>query len=292
MPDMLARVGVAGAAAGGRWPPSAARKTCRSSDRLALPSLARVHPVAQRPLTPSRSSSDRPSRSSSSDDSSGHSADEVALFGAGGDDPYGRALRRGGADLRLVGAATERVRTARFLRRADATDLGVLDRARGALLDVGCGPARMVAAAIERGLPALGVDTSAAAVRLARDAGLPVLHRSVFDPLGGRRFATVLLLDGNVGIGGAPAALLARCGRLLATGGNLLVEVDRDPRLHRSFLAVLTDDRGGSSAAFPWAELGLDAVIAEAAGSGLEPAASWDEEGRTFVELQRRTLHG
>lgn len=216
--------------------------------------------------------------------------DRTAPFGAGGDDPYGRSLRRGGSDLRLLGATTETIRTARFVQRADATDLGVLGRARGAVLDVGCGPARMVAAAIGLGLPALGVDTSPVAVRIARDAGLPVLCRSVFDVLpGDHRFATVLLLDGNVGIGGDAAALLERCGHLLAIGGNLLVEVDRDPAMNRSFHGVLTDDRGGRSGAFPWAELGLHAVTASASEADLEPVTTWSDRGRTFVELQRST---
>ena len=40
------------------------------------------------------------------------------------------------------------------------------------------------------------------------------------------RWRTALLLDGNVGIGGAPVALLRRTRELLAPGGAALVELD------------------------------------------------------------------
>ena len=40
------------------------------------------------------------------------------------------------------------------------------------------------------------------------------------------RWRTTLLLDGNIGIGGAPVALLRRAGELLAPGGATLVELD------------------------------------------------------------------
>src|ERR1700676_4536689 len=67
------------------------------------------------------------------------------------------------------------------------------------VLDVGCGPGRMVAALGGRGIPALGVDPAPAAVALTRRRGAPALQRSVFDRLPGEgRWGTVLLLDGNI----------------------------------------------------------------------------------------------
>ena len=71
---------------------------------------------------------------------------------------------------------------------------------------------------------------------LARDKGAPVLERSVFDRIPGvGRWATALLLDGNLGIGADPIALLARVFTLLRPGGEVLVETLRpvnaiDPR--------------------------------------------------------------
>ena len=216
----------------------------------------------------------------------------VPTFGAGGHEPYARALRDGTAVLTLSDvhptAQPVRVPVGRFTAPADAVDLRVLDRARGPVLDVGCGPGRMVAAALRSGLPALGVDVSRTAVRLARAAGLPVLRRSVFEPLPvGPGFGTVLLLDGNVGIGGSPGRLLARCGELLAPGGTLVAEVDGDPDVDRSFIGVLRADDGGSSDPFPWAQVGHAALARHACAVGLTVVRGWSDGGRRFAELAR-----
>ena len=51
--------------------------------------------------------------------------------------------------------------------------------------------------------------------------------RSVFQPVPGEGgWDTVLLADGNIGIGGDPVALLTRCRELLAPAGRVLVELD------------------------------------------------------------------
>ena len=56
-----------------------------------------------------------------------------------------------------------------------------------------------------------------------------MLQRSVFDRLPGeRRWGTVLLLDGNIGIGGDPVRLLRRCADLVRPRGQVLAEVGRD----------------------------------------------------------------
>lgn len=213
-------------------------------------------------------------------------------FGAGGHEPYARALQEGTTVLELSDVEhaerTVRVPVGRFTEPADAVDLRVLAGARGPVLDVGCGPGRMVAAALWAGLPALGVDVSPTAVRIAHAAGLPVLRRSVFAPLpDDHRFATVLLLDGNVGIGGSPGRLLSRCRQLLAPGGTVVVEVDVDPHADQAFTAVLRAHDGGSSAVFPWARVGRTCLARHAGRAGLRAQRTWTDGGRTFAELGR-----
>jgi Methyltransferase domain len=107
-----------------------------------------------------------------------------------------------------------------------AGDATLLDRCVGSVLDVGCGPGRLTAALNTRGNRALGIDTSAAAVRLARRRGANAVRRDVFDPVPGNgRWRHVLLADGNIGIGGDPLRLLRRCRELLEPGGHLHAEV-------------------------------------------------------------------
>ena len=66
------------------------------------------------------------------------------------------------------------------------------------------------------GQPALGIDISAEAVRQARRRGAPAMCRDVFEPVpGAGRWRTVLLADGNIGIGGDPAASCAAAVELL-----------------------------------------------------------------------------
>jgi SAM-dependent methyltransferase len=106
-------------------------------------------------------------------------------------------------------------------------DNTVLGLCVGPTIDLGCGPGRLVARLVERGVPALGVDQSATAVGLARRNGAPALLRDLFQPLPGTgRWHTVLLADGNVGLGGDPWRVLRRAGELLRRGGSCVVEFD------------------------------------------------------------------
>ncbi|WES65355.1 methyltransferase domain-containing protein [Microbacter sp. GSS18] len=183
-------------------------------------------------------------------------------FAAGGGEPWGFALQgEGGGRLhlrRVAGDAVEEVWWVDALcGPADAADLSILGAAEGPLLDVGCGPGRMVRAAAAKSSAALGIDVSADAVWRARAAGTPALVRSIFErlPLEGR-WRTVLLLDGNIGIGGDPDALLRRCRDLLAPDGFVVIETAGSADLDDRAVFTVHDDHGRVSAPFAWARIG------------------------------------
>jgi SAM-dependent methyltransferase len=208
---------------------------------------------------------------------------------------YGRALvdavHGRQALLELVGA--DGVRVPQDVRRwtadADGVDERMLDRAAGATLDLGCGPGRLTAALAWRGVSALGVDLSPVAVRLAAARGAAALCRDLFRRLPGEgRWGTVLLADGNVGIGGDPARLLARAARLVAPGGRALVEVSPDDAETRGPVRVA--GAGGLSAPFPWAVVGAAALHRCAAAAGWIPGETWHDSGRAFTLLAARQV--
>ena len=156
----------------------------------------------------------------------------------------------------------------------------------GPVIDLGCGPGRLVVRLASQGVPALGVDASAAAITLARRRGATVLQRDLFGPLPGEgRWATVLLFDGNVGIGGDPARLLSRCRRLTGNRGRVLAEVQPPGGGWRRVTARLERD-GRCSEPFPWAVVGADAMAELARHAGLRVTAL-DEtpSGRWFAGM-------
>ena len=121
---------------------------------------------------------------------------------------------------------------------------------------------------VRRGIPALGVDQSATAVQLARRSGAPALHRDVFEPLPGTgRWHTVLLADGNVGLGGDPRRILHRAGELLRSHGRCLVEFDPSTSGVETRWVRLESSRAVGPW-FRWAAVGVDSAagLAEQAG--------------------------
>lgn len=165
----------------------------------------------------------------------------------------------------------------------DAADDELLRRCRGPVLDVGCGPGRLTVALAGRGVPVLGVDISRAAVALVRGAGAPALRRSVFDPLPGQgRWATVLLADGNIGIGGQPARLLHRCAQLLAPGGRILIEAESG-NVDEQITGWFEHPDGRRGPVFPWARLGAAAALRAVAAADLRVVEQWRDADRAFV---------
>ncbi len=210
-------------------------------------------------------------------------------FGAGGGEPYARALRSDGS-LRLTDPDRPDVVTtmdvSRWSAAADRVDRSLLDDADGPVIDIGCGPGRMLVAARALGIPALGVDVSAEAVAIAQRSGGTAVQGSVFDAVPDEgHWDTALVIDGNIGIGGDPAALLERCREIVRTGGRVIVETNPDPLADRVYTARVVDTDGHESAGFPWAEVGLDALHRYAADAGLMARQSWTVAGRSFCEL-------
>lgn len=215
-----------------------------------------------------------------------------ATFGSGGAEPYAHALRRDDQVLYLrdVGSdsltPTRAMDVSRWNDAADAADLGLLEGIRGAVLDIGCGPGRMVRAAMHQGLTALGIDVSETAVEIARESGLMVLNRSVFERLPREgMWGAALLVDGNIGIGGEPTALLERCAELISADGVIVVEVHSEPLRDHMYDGTVVDIHGHQSDAFPWAEIGETALVRRAEQIGLQLDQRWEIDGRFFCRL-------
>ena len=152
----------------------------------------------------------------------------------------------------------------------ERVDERVLDRARGPVLDVGCGPGRHVHALARRGvlgarrrrLPGRG----RAGARPRRRDGARRRRSSIALP-GTGSWSSALLLDGNIGIGGSPDALLRRLAGLLAPGGAVLVELD-PPGVGVARERVRLEDGARASEWFAWARVGADAVAGPARRGG------------------------
>jgi SAM-dependent methyltransferase len=165
-------------------------------------------------------------------------------------------------------------------------DASIVDRCSGPTLDVGSGPGRLTVALAERGIPALGIDVTPYAVHLSRAAGALTLLRDVFGRVPGTgRWMTVLLADGNIGIGGDPVALLRRAAELLRPLGQALVEL-QPPGSALVSEQIRLRHGGQASAWFPWAYVGVDQIAEIALGAGLSAAETWADDGRWFASLR------
>lgn len=166
-------------------------------------------------------------------------------------------------------------------------EVDLLGAVRGPVLDIGCGPGRHAAALARIGHVALGIDTSAAAIRVARRRGARAVQVSVFGPVpGAGRWATALLLDGNIGIGGDPVRLLERVHQLVAPGGRVLVEVDPPGSESRRFHARV-QHAGGAGPGFPWACVGVHGIPDVAAAACLRTVSIVCSGERWFADLEK-----
>lgn len=198
---------------------------------------------------------------------------------------FADALRGIPCSVRGVYAEEELLPVHHWLRPADRADRVVLSHCEGVTMDVGCGPGRMSAHLREQGHAVLAVDIVPEAVEQARQRGVPALRRNVFDPMPGEgRWDTVLLADGNIGIGGEPDALLRRCAELLEPGGRLVVDLAAPGTGMKTHEARLVSE-GRRTSIFPWAQVGADAVEPLARQAGLQVSRLREHHGRWFAVL-------
>lgn len=204
---------------------------------------------------------------------------------------YDEAL--GGAEVDFcLTLGTSEVRCGRlpvnsWQRMAPADEI-LLSRCEGPVLDVGCGPGRLVESLAARGTAALGIDISTLAVKQTAARGGSVLLRSIEHRLPGEgRWGTVLLADGNIGIGGDPEVLLSRCHALLVAGGVALVEADPDDDTDHRVSLTLRSAAGRTSSPMPWARLGSRPLIELASRLGFVATEDWRVDGRVFVALRK-----
>jgi len=196
-----------------------------------------------------------------------------------------------GADVRVrAGAAPGRTRSwsldvTSWLAMSGADEL-LLSRCEGPVLDVGCGPGRFVEALAARGVPALGVDISPGAVTHTSRRGASALLRDVHERLPGEgRWGTVLLADGNIGIGGDPLTLLERCRELVRPGAVALVEASADDAAD-ACTSITLQLHGRSSTPVPWAVIGTRRLLQLASRAGFVAVEDWRVDGRAFVALR------
>jgi SAM-dependent methyltransferase len=191
------------------------------------------------------------------------------------------------ARVRSADGTLEPLPLDRWVGPVDDADLAVLELAEAPVLDLGCGPGRHLEALREAGKACLGVDLSPVAIRLARDRGAHAVPGDVFAGVPDMgRWRTALLLDGNIGIGGAPAVLLRRTRQLLAPGGSALVELD-GPGCPTERTRIRIEAHDVVSEWFAWARVGVDGIGPLAERAGLRRTAVLRAGDRWFARLRR-----
>jgi SAM-dependent methyltransferase len=214
-------------------------------------------------------------------------------FGAGHAEPYESALRAAASRVVLrdiVRGRETRLDLGRYLAAPTAGERRLVEALPAPILDVGCGPGRMLEAARSARREALGVDVSPASVAIAASRGLQAIRRSVFDPIPDEgSWGAVLLLDGNIGIGGDPGELLERCAALVRPAGRVVIETHARRRRDRRFEGIIVGVDGATSLPFRWAEVGASPLRTYAGVAGFRLLREWRARGRrAFAEYERR----
>lgn len=165
-------------------------------------------------------------------------------------------------------------------------DRAILASCLGPTLDLGCGPGRLTSALAGRGQAALGVDVSATAVAMTLRRGGSAVRRSLFDSLPGTgHWSRILLVDGNIGIGGDPVRILRRASELLDQHGVIIAEVSppNPSGVLRQHLRWETDTHAGHW--FEWARVSVVAAPSLATAAGLRVLETTRTSSRHFVRM-------
>ncbi|MER6945618.1 class I SAM-dependent methyltransferase [Nonomuraea sp. NPDC000554] len=198
---------------------------------------------------------------------------------------YARSLDGAAIEVEYADGRRHPLDATRWLEPIDG-DEAMLARCTRPTLDVGSGPGRLTVALTRRGVAALGIDITPHAVRLTRRAGGLALCRDVFDRVpGSGRWSTVLLADGNIGIGGDPAALLRRMRELVRTGGEVVAEV-APPDTPSAVDRVRLRHGAATGAWFPWATVSLTDLPALGSSTGFMITHREESAGRWFAALR------
>jgi len=161
----------------------------------------------------------------------------------------------------------------------------MLERAVGPVLDIGCGVGRHVVALRRRGVRAVGVEISAVAATIARERGAEVIQASAFEHPTTSEWKTILLLDGNIGIGGDATRLLRRSAALLVPGGGVLVELEAPASAPRAQRVRLEGARV-TSTWMPWHFVGYEEIDQLASSAGFDVVGRWQADDRWFAQLR------
>jgi hypothetical protein len=131
----------------------------------------------------------------------------------------------------------------------------------------------------------LGIDVTSSAVRLARSRGATVIEASIFDPVPRAGiWATGLLLDGNIGIGGDPVALLIRVASVLRPRARILVELGSPGASGGPELARVEHDTF-TGPWFGWTIVEAAGIEAIRARAGLKLESLWSAGDRWFARI-------
>jgi hypothetical protein len=110
----------------------------------------------------------------------------------------------------------------------------------------------------------------------------------VFERVPGEgRWPTILLFDGNIGIGGDPVALLRRLYQVVAPGGRVVADLDPPGSgVETRWARLRTAD--ADSRPFRWTIVGVDAVRPIATDSGFSVTLTEEYAGRWFTVLEKQ----